>query len=95
MTEEAQARTQQDLFNYLSELRGIRHPEPTRIGSCIGGPAYDHRLNNGLPCGPFNSVLGFNDTLVLPFGDVLVLNLLHFITINFWTITRWSSATRT
>ncbi|KAF2175446.1 hypothetical protein K469DRAFT_743344 [Zopfia rhizophila CBS 207.26] len=66
MSEEAQATTQQDLSNYLSELRAIRPPEPTYIGSCVGGPAYDHRLNNGLPCGPFALVSEFNNVLVAP-----------------------------
>lgn len=66
MSDEAQATTQQDLSNYLSELRAIQPLKPTYIGSCIGGPAYDHRLNNGLPCGPFNSVSEFHDVLVAP-----------------------------
>ena len=34
--------------------------------SWSGGPAYDHRLNNGYPCGPFALELGFNDFLVGP-----------------------------
>lgn len=66
MSEEAQTTTQRDLSRCLSELRAIQAPETTFIGSCIGGPAYDHRLNNGLPCGPFISVCEFHDFLVTP-----------------------------
>jgi aminoglycoside phosphotransferase (APT) family kinase protein len=66
MSEEAQATTQRELSNYLKELRAIYPPEPSNIGSCIGGPAYDHRLNNGLPCGPFASVSELHDVLVAP-----------------------------
>lgn len=66
MTEEAQATTQQDLSQYLGELRAIQAPETACIGSCIGGPAYDHRLNNGLPCGPFTLVSQFHNFLVTP-----------------------------
>lgn len=37
------------------------------IGSCTKqGPAYDHRLNNGRPCGTFASVREFHDFLVAP-----------------------------
>ncbi|KAF1955658.1 hypothetical protein CC80DRAFT_564482 [Byssothecium circinans] len=66
MSEEAQATTQRDLSNYLSELRAIQPPEPSYIGSYIGGPAYDHRLNNGLPCGPFTLVSEFHNVLIAP-----------------------------
>ncbi|KAF2874652.1 hypothetical protein BDV95DRAFT_675014 [Massariosphaeria phaeospora] len=38
MSEEAQATTQRDLSNYLSELRAIRSPKPSYIGS------YDHEV---------------------------------------------------
>jgi aminoglycoside phosphotransferase (APT) family kinase protein len=66
MSEEAQATTQQDLSNHLSELRAIPPPEPPYIGSCMGGPAYDHRLNNDLPCGPYASVSEFHNVLIAP-----------------------------
>ncbi|KAF2453928.1 hypothetical protein BDY21DRAFT_387833 [Lineolata rhizophorae] len=66
MSEEAQATTQQDLSIHISELMAIRPPEPTYIGSCVGGPAYDHRLNNGLPYRPFASVSDFHKGLVAP-----------------------------
>jgi hypothetical protein len=66
MSEEARATMQRDLSNYLRELRAVHPPEPSYIGSCIGGPAYDHRLNNGLPYGPFASMSEFHDVLVAP-----------------------------
>ena len=66
MNETARRATQTDLRNYLQELRAVPPPTPTYIGSCIGGPAYDHRLNNGFPCGPFASESDFNDFLVAP-----------------------------
>ncbi|KAJ8107641.1 hypothetical protein OPT61_g8724 [Boeremia exigua] len=66
MSKEAQAITQTELSNYLRELQALRPPTPTYIGSCTGGPAYDHRLNNGLPCGPFASEAEFNNALIAP-----------------------------
>lgn len=66
MSEQARAMTQRDLSRHLSELRAIRPPTPICIGSCLGGPAYDHRLNNGLLCGPFASLSDFHDGLVAP-----------------------------
>lgn len=35
-------------------------------GSCSGGPAYDHRLDNMSTCAPFASLAKFNDFLVAP-----------------------------
>ena len=66
MNEGARRATQIDLRNYLQELRAVPPPTPPYIGSCNGGPAYDHRLNNGYPCGPFASESDFNDFLVAP-----------------------------
>ncbi|OBT82835.1 hypothetical protein VE02_08440 [Pseudogymnoascus sp. 03VT05] len=66
MNEEARTATQADLRSYLDELRTVPSPTPAFIGSCSGGSAYDHRLNNGHPCGPFASVSDFNDFLVVP-----------------------------
>lgn len=40
------------------------------IGSCTKqGPAYDHRLNNGRPCGTFASVREFHDFLIAPWSN--------------------------
>ncbi|OBT49015.1 hypothetical protein VE00_00254 [Pseudogymnoascus sp. WSF 3629] len=66
MNEEARRATQADLRSYLDELWTVPSPTPTYIGSCSGGSAYDHRLNNGHPCGPFASVSDFHDFLVVP-----------------------------
>ncbi|KAF1843218.1 uncharacterized protein K460DRAFT_418322 [Cucurbitaria berberidis CBS 394.84] len=66
MDKTAQATTQHEITQYISELRAIRPPEPTYVGSCLGGPAYDHRLNNGFPCGPFASETDFNNFLITP-----------------------------
>jgi aminoglycoside phosphotransferase len=66
MIEEVQRATQTDLRDYLHELRAVPPPTPAYIGSCNSGPAYDHRLNNGYPCGPFASESDFSDFLVGP-----------------------------
>lgn len=66
MNEEARRATQADLRSYLHELRTVPSPTPAYVGSCSGGSAYDHRLNNGYPCGPFASVSDFHDFLVVP-----------------------------
>jgi hypothetical protein len=50
MSEGARRRTRQELHDFLDELRAIPSPKRVYIGSCTGGPAFDHRLNNGLPC---------------------------------------------
>jgi aminoglycoside phosphotransferase (APT) family kinase protein len=64
MTPIARSKTKADLQNYLLEMRNIPPRNPFCIGSCSGGPAYDHRFNNGFPCGPFASESDFNDYLV-------------------------------
>lgn len=66
MQEEAREAAQTELRFFLQEMRAIPPPTPVHIGSCTGGPAYDHRLNNGWPCGPFASESDFNDFLVAP-----------------------------
>ena len=52
----ARTRAITELRSYLEQLHGIRPPSPGWIGSCLGGPAYDHRLDNISTCGPFASV---------------------------------------
>lgn len=60
----AKAQTISDLKSYLEQLRRLRPSEPGWIGSCSGGPAYDHRINNRATCGPFASISEFHDFLV-------------------------------
>jgi hypothetical protein len=66
MCEEAQGTTRQDLRGYLNKLKTISPPELAYIGSCTTGSAFDHRLNNGLPRGPFASESALNDFLIAP-----------------------------
>ncbi|KAI1044434.1 hypothetical protein LB505_013426 [Fusarium chuoi] len=66
MTEASKARTISELKHHLSQLHRIRPTEPGWIGSCSGGPAYDHRIDNMATCGPFASIAEFNDFLVTP-----------------------------
>lgn len=66
MNEIARRTTQAELYNYLHELRTVPSPTPAYIGSCSGGLAYDHRLNDGHACGPFASVSDFHDFIVVP-----------------------------
>jgi aminoglycoside phosphotransferase len=66
MNDEARRATQADLRRYLHELQTVPSPTPAYIGSCTGSSAYDHRLNNGYPCGAFASVSDFHDFLVVP-----------------------------
>jgi len=66
MTLASQERTRLELQGYLSQLRSLKSPTPPYIGSCSNGAAYDHRLNNGLPSGPFASLSEFHDILVAP-----------------------------
>ncbi|KAI0410845.1 kinase-like domain-containing protein [Xylaria grammica] len=49
-----------------SQLHQICLPDPDWIGSCDGGPAYDHRLDNKTTCGPFFSIAELNEFLVAP-----------------------------
>jgi hypothetical protein len=66
MPENIRATTVTQLKAYFEQLRNIRPPTSGWIGSCDNGPAYDHRLNNGFPCGPFTSISEFHDFLVAP-----------------------------
>lgn len=67
MHEKAKAKTTKQLEAYFKQLRDIPQPEAAGwVGSCNKGPAYDHRLNNGFPCGPFTSLSEFHDFIVAP-----------------------------
>lgn len=66
MDEKRRARVTTELKRYLKELHALRPPIPGWIGSCTGGPAYDHRIDNLATCGPFASVAEFHDFLVAP-----------------------------
>ncbi|WEW55273.1 hypothetical protein PRK78_000702 [Emydomyces testavorans] len=66
MSESARKETVSQLKSYLEQLHSILPPNAGWIGSCTGTAAYDHRLNNGFPCGPFVSVAQFLDFLVDP-----------------------------
>ncbi|KAF7513309.1 hypothetical protein GJ744_009730 [Endocarpon pusillum] len=69
MPEKIRIITITQLKTYFEQLRSIHPPKPGWIGSCRDGPAYDHRLNNGFPCGPFTSVSDFHDFLVAPLKE--------------------------
>jgi hypothetical protein len=49
-----------------SSYAAYRAQNPGWIGSCTGTAAYDHRLNNGFPCGPFVSASQLHDFLGEP-----------------------------
>ena len=66
MSQSAQAETVRQLKMYFEQLHSLSPADPGWIGSCSGGPAYDHRLNNMSTCGPFASVGEFHDFLVDP-----------------------------
>lgn len=66
MSLEARETTQVHLKSCFDELRALPQPNAGWIGSCNRGPAYDHRLNNGIRCGPFDSEYDFNEFLVKP-----------------------------
>ena len=66
MPESVRATTVAQLKEYFKQLYNIHPSKSGWIGSCGDGPAYDHRLNNGFPCGPFTSVSEFHDFLVAP-----------------------------
>lgn len=48
MDEGAKAQTSRDLKSHLQQLLHLRPPSGSScvVGSCSGGPVYDHRLNN-------------------------------------------------
>jgi len=66
MTEQARARTLEQLRSHLEQLHKLHPPGDGWIGSCSHGPAYDHRIDNMVTCGPFESVSEFHDYLVAP-----------------------------
>ncbi|KAL2202249.1 kinase-like protein [Sarocladium strictum] len=66
LDQDGKARVATELKGYLQQLHSLRSPTPGWIGSCTGGPAYCHRIDNLKTCGPFNSVAEFNDFLVAP-----------------------------
>lgn len=66
MDEKLRERAIKELRGHLKELHALRPPVAGWIGSCTGGPAYCHRINNLAPCGPFASVAEFHDYLVAP-----------------------------
>ncbi|KAI1122058.1 kinase-like protein [Nemania abortiva] len=69
MSDAARSHTISMLKQHLAQLHDLRPPSPGWVGSCFGGPAYDHRLTNLTTCGPFNSVGAFHDFLVAPVRD--------------------------
>ncbi|KAB5580707.1 kinase-like domain-containing protein [Coniochaeta sp. 2T2.1] len=70
MTEGSRTEKLHQLKSYLGQLRNIRPDHGVGwIGSCSGGPAYDHRLSNTTTCGPFAAVSEFYDFLVHPVKD--------------------------
>jgi aminoglycoside phosphotransferase len=69
MSEGARAETIRQLKKHLEQLRRLHPVAPGWIGSCSGGPAYDHRINNMALCGPFSTVSEFHDFLVAPVRD--------------------------
>jgi aminoglycoside phosphotransferase (APT) family kinase protein len=66
MHENMKSTTIAQLKRCFEQLRNIRPSTSAWIGACDKGPVYDHRLNNGFPCGPFISVSEFHDFLVAP-----------------------------
>lgn len=66
MTIHARSYTLTQLREYLQELHSIQSQTPGLIGSCSGGPAYDHRIDNRRTYGPFKSITEFHDFLVSP-----------------------------
>lgn len=66
LDQEGRTRVATELKGYLKELHALRPQAAGWIGSCTGGPAYCHRIDNLTTCGPFTSVAEFNDFLVAP-----------------------------
>ncbi|KAL2168252.1 hypothetical protein VTG60DRAFT_220 [Thermothelomyces hinnuleus] len=57
------------LYHAANSQRSLRPGGAGWIGSCSGGPAYDHRLDNRSTCGPFSTVGDFHDLLVAPLKE--------------------------
>ncbi|GBE85558.1 hypothetical protein SCP_0800750 [Sparassis crispa] len=51
------------LTDYLHQLRSLAPPDPPLIGSCSGGPCFDHRISSMKTFGPFTSEEEFHDYL--------------------------------
>lgn len=66
MNNHARQNSLSQLKSYLGQLQNLHPSNHGQIGSCSGEAAYDHRLNNGSPIGPFHSVSEFHDFLVAP-----------------------------
>lgn len=67
MSETARGETIRQLRSYFEQMHQLRPPQGAGwIGSCSGGPVYDHRLDNRSACGPFSTVREFHDYLVAP-----------------------------
>ncbi|KAK4151643.1 kinase-like domain-containing protein [Chaetomidium leptoderma] len=66
MSEESREETIRQLRSCFDQLHQLRPDGAGWIGSFSGGPAYDHRLDNRAPCGPFSTVGDFHDYLVAP-----------------------------
>lgn len=66
MSLEAKEVTRIQLKTFFNELCTLPQINAGWIGSCTQGPVYDHRLNNGVPCGPFDSEYDFNNFLIEP-----------------------------
>ena len=66
MSPEAKETTRIQLKMFFDELRALPQINAGWIGSCTQGTVYDHRLNNGIPCGPFDSEYDFNSFLIEP-----------------------------
>jgi aminoglycoside phosphotransferase (APT) family kinase protein len=69
MSEDARTETIKQLRSYFEQLHRLRPEGAGWIGSCSGGPAYDHRLDNQFTRGPFPTVSDFHDSLVAPLKE--------------------------
>ncbi|KAL6922879.1 hypothetical protein FSST1_000153 [Fusarium sambucinum] len=65
MTEASKPQTTSELESYLCQLHRLRLSGSGWIGSCSGGPAYDHRRDNMSTCGRFASVTKLHDFLMV------------------------------
>ncbi|KAH8172374.1 phosphotransferase enzyme family protein [Sarocladium implicatum] len=63
-SEESRTRILDQLRDMITELRSVRPPEGTKVGSVDGGPLYDSRLPSRLYWGPYASVREFHEALV-------------------------------
>jgi len=69
MSEDARTETIEQLRSCFKQLHRLRPDGAGWIGSCSGGPAYDHRLDNRSARGPFPTVGDFHDSLVAPLKE--------------------------